>query len=333
MASTTHSDAAVAAPPSATFIEPPPLSVKTRLCFISDTHSAIPAPSAKTQLAYREPLPSADVLFHAGDMTQWGTLEELEVIADMLKAAPAEFKIVIAGNHDYSLDYEYYSGYQHRRHNRREGTDKARELLCGEEAVSAGIRYMEEDTQTFKLKNGARLTVFGSPYHPQHCQGAFQYRHDVDRWNTSQLDAKFQAPRPIPDFPVVDVLITHGPPYGIHDYSVRGEVHAGCPHLFRAIRRARPRIAAFGHIHEGYGCSRMDWKKSGMSEFRVDRRKTLRDRCVYVDISEGATAPLKFGDETLFVNASVMNTNYRPTNAPWIVDLDLPRYDTSEEAD
>lgn len=30
------------------------------------------------------------------------------------------------------------------------------------------------------------------------------------------------------------------------------------------------------------------------------------------------------GESTLFVNASIMNVNYRPVNAPWVVDLDLP---------
>ena len=34
---------------------------------------------------------------------------------------------------------------------------------------------------------------------------------------------------------------------------------------------------------------------------------------------------LKDGEETLFVNAAVMDVDYRPVNAPWVVDLDLPR--------
>jgi hypothetical protein len=33
---------------------------------------------------------------------------------------------------------------------------------------------------------------------------------------------------------------------------------------------------------------------------------------------------LEYGKETLFVNASIMNLQYRPLNAPWVVDLELP---------
>lgn len=33
---------------------------------------------------------------------------------------------------------------------------------------------------------------------------------------------------------------------------------------------------------------------------------------------------MTFGEETLFVNAAIMDVNYKPVNAPWMVDLDLP---------
>ena len=44
-------------------------------------------------------------------------------------------------------------------------------------------------------------------------------------------------------------------------------------------------------------------------------------RAQYVDISGGR---MEFGRETLMVNASIMDVGYRPRNAPWLVDLDLP---------
>jgi len=43
-----------------------------------------------------------------------------------------------------------------------------------------------------------------------------------------------------------------------------------------------------------------------------------------VDLSRDGGKGLKWGEETLFVNASIMNVFYRPKNAPWLVDLDLP---------
>ena len=49
----------------------------------------------------------------------------------------------------------------------------------------------------------------------------------------------------------------------------------------------------------------------------------------YLDLSaegssEVAAGKVRWGAETVFVNASVMNFWYRPVNRPWVVDLDLP---------
>ena len=49
-----------------------------------------------------------------------------------------------------------------------------------------------------------------------------------------------------------------------------------------------------------------------------------RERGAYVDLSEGSGEGLRWGEETLFVNASIMDVGYHPVNAPWVVDLDLP---------
>ena len=79
----------------------------------------------------------------------------------MLKAADAELKIVIAGNHDITLDEEYYArgGHMHRYGGGMEDLKKVRELWTGERAVEAGIVYLEEGVRSFALRNGARLTV------------------------------------------------------------------------------------------------------------------------------------------------------------------------------
>lgn len=57
----------------------------------------------------------------------------------------------------------------------------------------------------------------------------------------------------------------------------------------------------------------------------VDEKDMLEKRGVYLDVSSEGQRPLAFGDETLFVNASIVDVYYRPVNAPWVVDLDLPR--------
>lgn len=80
------------------------------------------------------------------------------------------------------------------------------------------------------------------------------------------------------------VLITHGPPYGHGDRTFRGE-HAGCEELAAAVSRLRPQLHIFGHIHEGAGMS-MD-------------------------------------GTTRYLNASVVDLNYRPVQPPLVVDLPL----------
>ena len=51
----------------------------------------------------------------------------------------------------------------------------------------------------------------------------------------------------------LDVLITHGPPYGILDQTTPAEEHLGCVELLEAVKAKKPRVHIFGHIHGGAG--------------------------------------------------------------------------------
>ena len=78
--------------------------IKTRFLILSDTHSAVPLPDgAEKHIAFRQPLPRADVLLHCGDLTMIGHLHEYEKALAMLESIEAELKLVVAGNHDISL--------------------------------------------------------------------------------------------------------------------------------------------------------------------------------------------------------------------------------------
>ena len=136
-------------------------AVKTRFCIISDTHTAELWPSDDQTHAYRRPLPSADVLLHAGDITTYGYISEYESMVGMLSEADAELKIVIAGNHDVTLDEPYYEKIGKRKFHRNigEDLDVVKELWTGEKAKKAGIVYLEEGVKTFTLRNGVRFTV------------------------------------------------------------------------------------------------------------------------------------------------------------------------------
>ena len=50
-----------------------------------------------------------------------------------------------------------------------------------------------------------------------------------------------------------DILVTHGPPYGILDKAPGSHHHEGCNQLLAAVRKVKPMLHVFGHIHRAYG--------------------------------------------------------------------------------
>lgn len=82
----------------------------------------------------------------------------------------------------------------------------------------------------------------------------------------------------------VDVLITHGPPHGILDISVYSGDLCGCEKLLEVVNRVKPRYHIFGHIHHYHGT------------------KTI--------------------DDTTFINASICTESYRPTNKPFVIEIE-----------
>jgi Icc-related predicted phosphoesterase len=85
----------------------------------------------------------------------------------------------------------------------------------------------------------------------------------------------------IPD--KVDILVTHGPPHGILDKVPHDSEGVGCVDLFKRIMQVRPQLHVFGHIHHSYG--------------------------------------IKHFDGITFVNAAICTEQYRPTNAPIVIEL------------
>jgi predicted phosphodiesterase len=71
--------------------------IKTRFLTISDTHGMkLPADM--------KPQESADVALHCGDLTDHSKLDEFRETIQVRKDIDAPLKLVIAGNHDFSLD-------------------------------------------------------------------------------------------------------------------------------------------------------------------------------------------------------------------------------------
>lgn len=254
-------------------------TVKTRVFMISDTHQGFNGDETySTDGAFRPPFPQADILLCSGDLTMTGQIDEYRGSLAMLKAMPAELKLVIAGNHDLSLHRQYYLGttsmsprllddnYDPKK------ADIAEEIWTGKEAKDAGVTYLTEGLHTFTLSNGAHFTIYTSPWQPEFLDWAFNYPHNEDRWNPPSLidhqtgskgkpavsTSLERDPHPIPENAEVDIAMTHGPPWKHLDLCSNG-YEAGCPHLLRALNRVRPRLHCFGHIHEAWGAQRIVW--------------------------------------------------------------------------
>jgi len=197
-----------------------------RCVCISDTHGA-----------HRDVvLPEGDVLLHAGDFTETGELEQIRSFCEWIAAQPFKHKVVVAGNHDITLDEPYYERAGYSRYHERRGIDpydcqEARKLLQG------CCTYLENEACTIE-----GLRVYGSPMQPVFGDWAFGQARgapSADQWSM------------IPDN--TDIVLVHGPPLGFGDLCTNS-AHGGCADLLREVRqRVRPRFVVSGHIHEGYG--------------------------------------------------------------------------------
>ncbi|KAG0650415.1 Metallophosphoesterase domain-containing 1 [Hyphodiscus hymeniophilus] len=303
-------------------------TITTKLMIISDTHCFQFGDAENVQGTFKKPLPKVDILLHCGDLTERGGLEAYKGVIRMLSGIDAELKLVIAGNHDVSLDGPYWYTKACGPANPEAYAEHKRgiEIMTGPLAKEAGVTYLEEGLHNFILTSGAKCTVYASPYQPEFCGWAFPYERDEDRFNPPHqtvAGVKNIAVNPVPAFPGIDIMMTHGPPEGILDKAGRSpRVSAGCHALLRAVSRARPLLYCFGHIHEAHGAMIARWKDD-KENVGADAIESLTPK--QNNYPESSSWPIQFGKETLMVNAAIMDIDYDPSNSPWVVNLELPR--------
>ncbi|CAH0058890.1 unnamed protein product [Clonostachys solani] len=324
-------------------IKPTGNTIRTRFLILSDTHACdVTAPKHY-----------ADVALHCGDLTQRSKLSEFRKSLALLQSINSPLKLVIPGNHDFTLDETLFRGREFK--TRRLLSTKESEMEYGrtgdaialmEEVREAGIFYLKEGTHQFKLGNGASLKLFASPYIPSLLEWGFRYEPSEGH--------KYEIEEG------TDLVMTHCPPKGILDANYQGD-EVGCRHLFEAVARIRPRLHCFGHSHEGWGAKLVTWRGDAASKrpsrmADVDeyhsvlvqdldglRRSSQDDEKVVEEKTEMARAaynerccrtshcfdddhPITFGRKTLFINAAVKGNkdDEHPMHLPWLVDAELP---------
>ena len=186
--------------------------MKKKITFISDTHNKHKHLTSK---GMGNILGSGDYLIHAGDCTSMGSKSEITQFLEWFSNTDFKHKIFIAGNHDFGFEQQ---------------TDIAQEYK------EMGVIYLFDSSV---IIDGIKF--YGSPWQPEFHNWAFNLSRGeelAEKWEQIPSD--------------VDVLITHGPAYGILDYAPIGG-HVGCEELYRKIVEVKPKIHVCGHIHDGYG--------------------------------------------------------------------------------
>lgn len=161
-------------------------------------------------------VPEGDLLIHAGDITEYGTEEEVQDFLTWFSKQPCTYKVFIAGNHDLFFDQVNI-----RKHN------------IFKDLKSKSIFYLENSgLQINKIK------IWGSPVTPYFLGMAFNKHRGAEikqTWNKIPTN--------------IDILITHSPPFGILDNGL------GCEELLASVKQLKPKLHVFGHIHEACGIS------------------------------------------------------------------------------
>lgn len=195
-------------------------------------------------------MPDGDLLLHAGDITNKGEYDQLEKFNNWLENLDYERKICIPGNHDRTIP-KY---------------PEASEILTNCDLL----------IDSFTSFRGFK--IYGSPWTPWF--GGHYWVYNRKR-GLSINDAWIKIPED------TDILITHGPPYGILDSVPRVNEGQGCKDLLRAVRKIKPRLHVYGHLH-----------------------------------LQGGQQKHMFGSNTTFVNASVCTEDYEPINPIVVVELE-----------
>jgi predicted phosphohydrolase len=116
----------------------------------------------------------------------------------------------------------------------------------------------------------AGLRIWGSPFAVTYGDWAFMEED-------APLSERFAG---IPQG--LDVLLVHGPPFGVLDHARRG-VATGSHALRRAVLRARPRLGIFGHIHEAHGEAMLGATRC-LNVSLVDERYVVRHAPTVIEV-------------------------------------------------
>lgn len=230
-----------------------------RIVAISDTHT-------KERELF---IPDGDILIHAGDFTYRGRKDEIKDFLDWFLDLPHKHKVFIAGNHDVTLD-PYIRGIKQRFFEGNGNSHWIYSDFFDRIRKSKNVHYLEDSGVTIE-----GLNFWGSAATP-----TFGYGWGFNYDRGPSIDGIWKK---IPEN--TDILITHGPPFGILDAVKYGStVGVGCSNLSGRISERDIKAHFFGHIHESYGHA--------------------------------------LDNGTHYFNCCSLDEDYYPSNMPWVLEVE-----------
>lgn len=196
-------------------------------------------------------IPPGDVLVHAGDISMRGEEKTIRDFDQWLGELPHKHKVVICGNHDFCFEIK---------------PELAKTWMTN-------AHYLQDQSVIIE-----GLKFYGSPWQPTFHNWAFNKDRGEKiktEWDKIPSDT--------------DVLITHGPPFGILDKTVDNR-KVGCEELLLAVNRIKPKIHIFGHIHENYGEIKLNGTHF-INPSSCDYNYIPRQQPIVVDYIYGQPAP------------------------------------------
>ena len=190
-----------------------------------------------------------DTIIHAGDISNMGYLHEIEDFCKWYDSLNFANKIFCAGNHDWGFSKK---------------PKEVAEILSNYPSIT----YLQDN---FVIIDGVK--IYASPHQPEFYSWAFNLKRGKklqDKWDMINSDT--------------DILVTHGPCYGLCDLTPDGRF-VGCEDLLNTIVTKLDNVLLHvsGHIHHSYG-------------FTYKHGKT-------------------------FVNAATVNERYNIANKPIIIEF------------
>ena len=168
---------------------------------------------------------SGDLIIHSGDATSKGREPEVQAFLKWYGNLDFETKIFVPGNHELLW----------------EANPKYHADMCD----LYGVTLLNDSGTTYR-----GIKIWGSPVQPEFHGWAFnraRTKAEVATTGHSFIGPHWQA---IPSD--TEILVTHGPPYGILDMA-GGCLPAGCRLLLERVKEIKPVLHVFGHLHEARG--------------------------------------------------------------------------------